>query len=289
MRPGHRLDRAHRTLGYAAVWPALYALGVYLLATLSLDVRPPNARTIAYILLIGHACYLLDRVKISDRRQDPADAVALPDRAMLFSTFARRIRLLVVLELVASAIVGWPLHPVMAMIPIAALVVVHLYAGRGATPGSPRFKDLPALKAFMISSGHLALTVSLLWANDHLFYEHLRWRALLIAAGIWLIVSGDAVLCDLDDEHADRAYGTNSLPVLMGPDRAWLLALAIITAGSAALSFSYAHAGASGVVAALLVLSTLLVRKNPNQRDFVDARLLPIVLIGMWVAGNIAP
>ncbi len=284
MSPTRRLNTLHRTLGYTALWPALYGLGVYLLATLTLDVRPPNARTIAYILLIGHACYLLDRVKISDQRQDPADAIALPERALLFSTHGRRIRLLIVLELLVSALVGWLLHPAMALVPIAALVVVHLYAGRGATPGDPRFKDLPALKAFMIASGHLALTVALLWANDHLFYEHLRWRAPVIAAGIWLVVSGDAVLCDLDDEHADRAYETNSLPVLLGPRRAWLLALAIITLGGGALCASYAHPAASGAVAALLVLSTLLTRTSPNQRDFVDARLLPTVLIGMWIA-----
>lgn len=279
------MRRLYRALGYWAFWPALYVLGGYLLCAMALGVGVTKTLTVAFLLTCAHACYLLDRVKISDQRQDPADALALPERAMIFARHAARIRALLVVELLLSAALGWTLHPLLAAVPLTALIIVHLYAGRKATPGSPRFKDLPAIKAFVIASGHLALIGAVLWEANPELHEQLQWRHGLGLLGFWLIVSGDAVLCDIDDEPSDRVYQTRSLPVLLGVNRAWIAAACMLASGSALLLTAPGGRPGAGMgltqISALLVLTTLASRRITNHRDFVDARLLPIVLLGL--------
>lgn len=276
----HSIPNLYRIGGYLAVWPAAYALGVFALSGWAIGDAIPKWESILYILLCAHSCYLLDRVKIADHRQDPADAIALPDRAMLFSRFAKPIRVLLIFELLAGTAVGWLIFPLLSLIPVVALGVVHLYAGRGATPSSPRLKDLPAIKAFFIASGHLALSVAVLWANQHDLLTDLHLMSALAIVGIWMIVAGDAILCDIDDHDADMMYSTKSLAVMLGSRSAWISALGFITLGSVLIALDQSPMIGVG---ATLVATTLFTRKNTNHRDFVDARLLPIVLIWMFV------
>lgn len=270
-------------LSYLALWPACYTLGVYLLGVVALGLPAPGGATIAYLLMVAHACYLLDRVKLSDERQDPADAIALPDRALLFAHHARLIRVALVAELVISSIVGWFISPVLTLIPLGALVGVHLYAGRAASPGKPRFKDLPALKSFFISTAHIALLVVVLWGNNHNLIEHPRPVVVLSIVGLWLIVSGDAILCDLDDHDSDAMYGTRSLPVLLGNRRAWAAALAMLGLGGLLLIVEGKPQGVMIYSAAGLLLSALPTWFMKNRRDLVDARLLPIALLALMM------
>ncbi len=272
------IPKLYRFGGYLAIWPSSYALGVFVLASTLLDTNQPNIVSIVYILLCAHSCYLLDRVKIADHRQDPADALALPERAMLFARFAKPIRVLIICELVAASITGLMLEPVIALIPLIALGVVHLYAGRKATPHSPRLKDLPALKAFFVASGHLALSLAVIWANTHDLLSNLGLLHCLAIGGVWLIVAGDAVLCDIDDHDADMMYSTKSLAVLLGSRSAWWSALGMLVLGTAMMALAHTEALAVGAV---LVITTLMTHKNTNHRDFVDVRLLLIVLIWM--------
>ena len=273
------IPKLYRLGGYLALWPSLYALGVFALTSTLLDIDPPNLASIVYILLCAHSCYLLDRVKIADHRQDPADALALPERAMLFARFAKPIRALIICELIAASITGMIIQPVLGLIPLIALAVVHLYAGRKATPRSPRLKDLPALKAFFVASGHLALSLAVTWANTHELFSNLGVFDSLAIIGVWLIVAGDAVLCDIDDHDADMMYSTKSLAVMLGSRSAWISALGFIALGSLLIALNqYAMIG----VGAMLIVTTLITRKNTNHRDFVDARLLLIVLIWMF-------
>jgi len=268
----------YRQMGYLAIWPALYACGVLVLAWALLGNGLPDADSALYILLCAHGCYLLDRVKVSDRRQDPADALALPNRTMLFARWAKPIRVLVMIELFFASFAGWLIHPALAGVPLIALGVVHLYAGRGASPSDPRLKDLPGIKAFVIAGGHVALSLAIIFANEHALIAELNLLDILAIFGLWLIVSGDAALCDIDDHDADRAYHTQSLSVLFGKRTAWWASLGLIALGASLVGIQY---GAMLGIGATLVLSTLLSVKNTNHRDFVDARLLPIVLF--WV------
>lgn len=273
------IQKIYRFGGYLALWPSLYALGVFVLTSTLLDIDPPNIASIVYILLCAHSCYLLDRVKIADHRQDPADALALPERAMLFARFAKPIRGLIICELIAGSITGLMIQPALGLIPLIALAVVHLYAGRKATPCSPRLKDLPALKAFFVASGHLALSLAVIWANTHELFSNLGVFDSLAIIGVWLIVAGDAVLCDIDDHDADMMYSTKSLAVLLGSRSAWWSALGMLILGTAMMALAHPMALTVG---ATLIITTLMTHKNTNHRDLVDVRLLLIVLIWMF-------
>ncbi len=264
----------YHLLGYLAIWPALYALGVFVLVWKVLGDGYPDTDSILYVLLCAHSCYLLDRVKIADHRQDPADALALPMRWALFARWAGPIRMLVIAELLGAMLTGWLIHPMLASIPPIALGVVHLYAGRKPAPSCPRLKDLPAMKAFFIASGHLALPIAVLSSHHHNLLISLHPSQIAALLGLWLIVAGDAALCDIDDHHADRAYQTQSLSVMLGQRRAWLIALGLIVLGSMLIATMPQMLG----LGATLIITTLITQKNTNHRDFVDARLLPIVL-----------
>lgn len=267
-------------LSYLALWPACYSLGAYLLGIVSLRLPAPSWPTTAYLLLVAHACYLLDRVKLSDTRQDPADALALPDRALLFARHARPVRAFLVAEFLLACVVGWWISPALSLLPLGALIGVHLYAGRGASPGKPRFKDLPALKSFFISTAHIALIVSVLWGNDHRLIEHPRTSVVLCIVGLWLIVTGDAILCDLDDHDSDALYGTRSLPVLIGNARGLAAAQILVVLGGLLLIAENQQSMLILCAAALWVsiVPTIFIK---NRRDLVDARLLPIVLVAL--------
>lgn len=279
--PTHRRIPLPALLSFLAIWPACYTLGVYLLALLTIDRPMPSWQTTAYLLLVAHACYLLDRVKLSDDRQDPADAIALPDRALLFAEHASRIRVLLLVELLAAIVMGYLISPLLALIPLGALLGVQLYAGRAASPGRPRFKDLPALKSFLISSAHIALVVVVLWGNSHNLIEHPRRVVVLSIAGLWLIVSADAILCDLDDHDSDALYGTRSLPVLLGNARAWVLAESMLLVGCGLLMIRTRRPIELLAVSLGVFATTLCTRSMKNRRDLIDARLLPIVLMAM--------
>ncbi len=266
-----------------ALWPACYTLGVYLLGVLGLGLPSPGWATVLYLLLIAHGCYLLDRVKLSDARQDPADAIALPDRALLYAQHARAIRAVLLLELCIASITGWLISPALSLIPLAALLGVQIYAGRGATPGKPRFKDLPALKSFFISSAHLALVVAVLWGNDHRLIEHPSSVVLLSLIGLWLIVSGDAILCDIDDHESDALYGTRSLPVLVGARFSWMSAQGLLLIGCVMLLLGGAHGPLQLILIASIFVCTLPTLRRKNRRDLVDARLLPLVLLALMM------
>ncbi|MDF1808450.1 MAG: hypothetical protein P1U42_02010 [Phycisphaerales bacterium] len=271
-----------RALGYIAVWPALYALGVSVLLWWLFVSQFPDALSIGYLLLCAHSCYLLDRVKVSDKRHDPADFLALPVRTMLFVKWAKHIRRLIVVEFMCALIAGWLIHPLLTLIPILALSVVHLYAGRSASAHAPRLKDLPGIKAFIIASGHISLAFAVLIANHNDQLSNFTLPNILILISIWAIVAGDAALCDIDDHDADKIYQTKSLSVLLGQSHAWMISLALIIAGSIAMIISEPAAMSYSFVI-LMTVSTLLTQKNTNHRDFVDARLFPITIFAIWI------
>lgn len=281
------MNRSTRTislasqLSYLALWPACYTMGVYLLGIVALGLSAPDWSTIAFLLIVAHACYLLDRVKLSDDRQDPADAIALPDRALLFARNARLIRVALGVEFITASFVGWYISPALSLVPLGSLVCVHLYAGRAASPCKPRFKDLPALKSFFISSAHIALLVAVLWGNNHNLIEHPRFVVILSIVGLWLIVSGDAILCDLDDHDSDAIYGTRSLPVLIGNKWAWFVAQVMLGFGGVMLFIEGQPKGILIFCALAIWMSGFPTLCIKNRRDLIDARLLPIALMAL--------
>jgi 4-hydroxybenzoate polyprenyltransferase len=276
-----RVHHIASLLSHLALYPAAYTLGVYLLTVLSLNLRSPQWTTISFILIVAHACYLLDRVKLSDSRQDPADALALPDRALFFASHSTPLRVVCVVELIVSSVLGYLILPALALIPILSLIGVFVYAGRGAAPSKPRFKDLPTLKSIFIASAHLALAVGVAWSDNPSLIDHPRAHLVWILTGVWLIVCADAIICDLDDMDSDALYATRSLPVLIGSAGAWRSALAMLLIGGVCLLMPQTFALHQFCVSVMVVLSAIPTIRRNNRRDLIDARLLLIVLVGL--------
>jgi 4-hydroxybenzoate polyprenyltransferase len=259
----------------------MYTLGVYLLGVLSMGLPRPGWLTTTYLLIVAQACYLLDRVKLTDSRQDPADALALPDRALFFARHSSLLRIVCVVELLVSSVLGYLMMPMLALIPLCALIGVYTYAGRGASPSKPRFKDLPALKSFFIASAHLALMIVVAWGNTPDQADHLQLQTWWSLVGLWLIVSADAIICDLDDVESDALYSTRSLPVLIGSRYAWRSAITMLLAGVMCLLIPNAFAPRYVGLAVAILLTAIPTRAMKNRRDLIDARLLPVVIIAM--------
>ncbi len=283
-RPPRHLDLLAQ-MSHFAIWPTLYAIGVYVLLSKSLPGEHHiGLMPVLFIAICTHASYLLDRVKTSDSRLDEADAVALPRRAQSLSRHTQAIRRFIGLELLVASAIGLALHPILTVIPLISLIAIHGYAGRTADPDKPRLKDLPACKPFFIATSHIALPVAVIWASPHsadslntLTDQTLATLSnAIIVMGVWFIVVGDAMLCDIDDLDTDRIFGTRSFAVLFGAQHAWLIAFVCVSAGSVLLGFAWAP---SRWAAFALIASTLLTRNSTNHRDFVDARLLPIALL----------
>jgi len=267
-----------RVLGHLAFWPAFYSIGVLSVTMHLLHGSAPGWRAYLFVGLCGHACYLLDRVKASDARLDPADALAQPERYRFLAAHTRPIRWVIALDLLACLLIGWMITPYLLPIPLIAAACVLLYAGRPPEPRRPRIKDLPALKAILIAGAHTALAgaTTLAFMGTHLAELD---RGVLLLAIVWTIVFADAVLCDLDDQGADQAYATKSMPVLIGRSPAWALALLAHLGAGIALITLYHGSPGSIILACGLVLSDCLFTRMTHQRDAVDARLLPLVIL----------
>ena len=283
MNPQKQHLDLNATMSHFAIWPTLYALGIYLLLTQSLPGEHRfEAMPAIFMALCTHACYMLDRIKVSDGRIDQADAIALPGRAQSLFRHTHVLRRTIAAQLIAASIIGFMLHPMLTIIPLISLIAIHGYAGRTADPSKPRLKDLPACKPFFIATSHIALGVIVIWASTQptpkMTMSDQMPTILLVVLSLWLIVVGDAMLCDIDDLETDRLFGTRSFAVLFGNQRAWMIALACVSIGAALLGFTSTH---TRLAAFALVASTLLTKNNTNHRDFIDARLLPIALLSL--------
>lgn len=274
---------------HAAVWAGLYVAGavVCLAQVAGIDVLiSPRARIIAggFVFCTAMAVYILDRVKLRDAWLDPADAHAHPRRYAFVSGHSRGLRWFMVLLLAVAVYLGWMLEVWGAAVPVLAAIGVLVYAGkpRGARP---RPKDIVLLKNLYVAAGitGFALLVSLAAVQPGADIAVLRNFAaahatpLLFSAALLAIrVLADAVLCDLDDEDADRRFGTGTLPIHLGRARAWNVAIALRLGAAAALvvipvlPWWPRMAWASVTVISSI---TLRIAAPARVRDWVDARL----------------
>ncbi|MCA9303354.1 MAG: UbiA family prenyltransferase [Phycisphaerales bacterium] len=241
--------------------------------------RSIDWRACLFVGLCAHGCYLLDRVKASDNRLDPADALAQPARFSFLSKHATLLRLLIVLGFMLNTAVGGWISPWLIPIPPLALGCVFFYAGRPPLADRPRIKDLPAVKAILIAGAHTALATATTLATIGTL-EPIRSPAVLIPlAIIGTLVFADAILCDLDDHDADRAYNTQSIPVLLGRSPAWRLSmLAHLIAICTLMIHDRFTIGSLGFGFGIVATNLAFMRLR-RQRDAVDARLLPLALL----------
>lgn len=283
-------------LAHLAVWAAVYVTAAVICAaqlTGTAHTLAPIALTFAWSTAL--LAYLLDRVKLRDAWLDPADQQAHPTRFDFLFARRRAARLFMASAGLVSLVSGWLLHPIAALATGASVAGVLLYAGRPRPAGAgPRIKDRFILKNLFVAvgiAGFALLVLGLSAAPDAPGVPApeqpdlpARLRALLPAPPLLLALAAlyltlrvyaDAVLCDIDDEAADRAFDTRTLPTRLGGERAWRVAmwtrlalaatLLLWPVGPFAARAAWAGASAAG---------TVLLRwcRPAKIRDLVDLR-----------------
>jgi len=285
---GRAGDRARLRIamlpGDLAAYPVGYALGIAaLVAHATGGSIVPDA--FAFVALAAHAGYLLDRVKITDRAFDPADAMADPRRHERLRRWARALRVLMVVEWIFAIAIGWRVHPALSALVPAGVAAGLAYSGWPAGGPRRRLKDHTVLKSAMVASAHTALGAFAAFMSDP---EPLVRRPLGVVAsitGVWCIVAGDAVICDLDDRVSDGVHSTRSVPVVAGAFWSGAAAVSLLVLGSVMLIVSGSPMALASrtSIAAMLIFSASIILGAPNRRDWIDARMLPLVLYGLWL------
>jgi len=273
---------------HTGVWAGLYVTGAVVCAA-QLSGMNPGTPTAKLGLAAGFACttatavYLLDRVKLRDSWLDPADALAHPSRFAFVSRHAAALRVVMVCLLLLSSWLGEQLVVGGATVPWIAAAGVLLYAGR-PRERRRRPKDVLFLKNAYVAVGIASFAGLVAWAvgtpepGATSSTVHVVARAGLVIM-VFVQIAGrvlaDAVLCDLDDEHADRQYGTDTLPTALGRDRAWRLAFLLRMGLAAVLIIStplplWPRLAWAAVTAASSL--TLWFASPARVRDWVDVR-----------------
>lgn len=287
--PRSAVGRALSTASYLAAWPALYMLGAVACCAQVAGIHgaitsSAAIRAAAFTACTTIAVYLLDRVKLRQCWLDPADAAAHPMRFAFVARHGTPLRLIVLTLLIAGTWLGSELFAWGAAIPVLAAIGVFLYAGRPRSVRS-RPKDVLLVKNAYVAVGIAGFSVVVAVAamrpgatlaemgqTASEYALPLALSALLLA----IRVLADAILCDLDDEDADRRFGTDTLPNQVGRARAWNIAIAIrlFLAGvllvTPVLPFwpRVAWAAVTAVTSAALRLASPV-----RVRDLVDVRL----------------
>lgn len=288
-------------LGHLAVWAGLYVAAAVACAAQLADAPGalrPGPLFFAWSTAVF--AYLLDRVKLRDAWLDPADPVAHPHRYAFLHRHLGAVRLLMLLMAGASAASAVMIHPYGWIATPLVAAGVLIYAGfprrrrgdNGIGAAPPRPKDIFLLKNAFVGAGIGAfalLVVAAAQAGPGRLAEWAVERPLLLAlvlSHLVVRVFADAVLCDIDDEPADRRHDTHTLPTRVGRQRAWTVAMVVRLALAASLLVWPVGPWRTRMVWAIVTgLTTVGLRlANPRAiRDLVDVRFAAEAA-GVWVA-----
>ncbi len=284
-------ERSLLIFGHLAGWAVMYALGITLALGMILDIRATGPGLV-FVGLCSHAGYLLDRVKFRDADLDPADLQSDPRRHQFLRKWARPLRIVMYTEWVGASVVGTVYSPVLGFSTFAGILAGYLYSGWKPCK-RPRLKDVPGIKAGLVSAAIVGLallgTLGFHTSGTDNFLHALQtvsWLSWIHVLGVWVIVFGDAVICDLDDSESDARYSTKSLPVLFGSTRASAIAILLLVLGGVAVTYGrFAGTVVPNrlLLVGLIVVSGAVILKKQPRRDWIDARMLVIVLVVLLI------
>ncbi|MFK7759625.1 MAG: hypothetical protein AB8C13_06735 [Phycisphaerales bacterium] len=280
------------TAGHLAVWAMCYSVGIALVLAEFLN-HSLSIQEITYVALCSHSGYLLDRVKFRDQDLDPADLMADHARHAYLRKHARWLRRVMVVEWILAMIIGAVLSPMLSVLVLAGIGAGYMYSG-WKPGGVARLKDIAGLKAVLVSGAVVGLgTLTILadsfasMGTSELVDSGLPHLGALVwtVAGMALIVFGDAVICDLDDQISDCAHRTLSLPVLLGMRRAGMVGVIAVATGGllcAAGGIGDVDLWSRWLFAAMAVVSGIWILRLDRRRDWIDARMLVVALV-VWM------
>ncbi len=282
-------------LSALALWPGLYLAGAVLFVIFIAGTASPQPIWPAlFALTTGVGVYLLDRIKISNRRLDPADRAARPVRFAFLAAHAPGVRVLAATSLAAAILIAWRFAPPgrvgwLAAVPLVAATGVVVYAA-GPRRARPRPKDILVFKNAYVASGIVgfALITARLWDPAPLLTLPVPLGPWVFAAAMLLPrVFADAVLCDLDDLNADTRFGTSTIPATIGlshTKRAAITARVLLAAPLALIPIGPTPARFAWAGATVLSSIALLPLSPGRFRDPVDLALgVEAVCVGLLV------
>lgn len=272
--------------GHLALWLGLYFCAVYACAAALLG-RTLSWLALAGCFFAGVGLYLLDRVKARDAWLDRADAQAQPERYAFLLARRRRVRALAWVSLAAGAAAVAAISPLNLLLAPVGILGVLVY-GSVHRPGR-RPKDVLLIKNLLPGGAIAGLGVFLAWQSPPLASPPALPHAAGTLLALLLIVTADAMLCDLDDTEIDRAHRTQTVPARFGRRATWLGALAMHAAAVGAILGVGAAAGTMRTAAALAgadlaLTGALWAIEPPTLRDWVDMRLA-LVAAAAWLFG----
>lgn len=223
--------------------------------------------SIALVLAIAWMAYLLDRVKVLSRWRDPADRMANPARDAWVARNRRALLACAGLLAAAATILAFVIKPwLIVLVPAGGLSVV-IYGSRPSASRRLRPKDVLIAKNVLTGLAYATLIGCVLWAA--LPEARGLWRALAVVA---LLVTGDAMLCDIDDTTSDATFGTTTVAVLAGRRVATALAL-VVFAAAAVIWLKVGGRSLAGAVLALgMPLTGLSISRLGRVRTAIDLR-----------------
>ncbi len=225
--------------------------------------------------------------------------MALPTRHGYLRRRARWIRLVMWIEWIIAAALGTAHDPLLGALVVGGVIAGYVYSGwkpKEGEHGRSRLKDLHGLKALLIACSVVGLGVAgsvgfgeLGMINALRLVPTLGW---ISVAGVWCIVLGDAVVCDLDDVESDGTFLIQSLPVMIGKRAAGVIAgLMLALGGTMVVLSGYWEGSGAGSVgdrmffAATVALSGIGIMRLHHRRDWIDGRMLVLVQFTLWIAG----
>ncbi|MDG2423763.1 MAG: UbiA family prenyltransferase [Phycisphaerales bacterium] len=269
--------------GHLAAWVGLYVGGCVVIAGLLLHGEVSLAALcIAIPTTVG--TYLIDRVKPWPGLSDPADKMAHPERAAVLLRLDVPVRLVAITLIVLAALASWLLIPAATVAVIGAPIGVWVYSHRGRLP---RPKDRMTLKNLFVAISITALVLLLEGSGSQ--------TMTLLAVGIFLMLNvfADAMLCDIDDRHADARFGTRTIANTLGISETWKLAIVLQCMGFMILVISAAMGQIAWLPALLLgtvfLFMTVALRsvRVARIKDLVDLKL-PLAAALAWLLISVA-
>lgn len=215
-------------LEYLCLPSAVYAGGMAAAAfELSGAVFDATSWSLAIVLVatIAWMAHLLDRAKPLAAWHDPADRMANPQRDAFVQRHRLALNVLATTLGLVAGVLAILLDPrLVVLVPIGAVSVI-VYGARPSNSRRTRPKDVLVIKNALTGLAYATLIgCVVLVAVPGLQEQGLPWLALSL---IGLLVTGDAILSDVDDTPADAMFGTTTVSVLGG--RKWATMVAVGT------------------------------------------------------------
>ncbi len=274
---------------HAGLGGAVYATGIGAALLQLSGVWWRHDATFLAAALLGVLCaawgmMIADRAKWRDDQLDPADEAAWPRRFRFVRAHRGKLRkasvALLIIGGVLATLTGGLIGGVCVL---AGGVSIFVYSGRPA--GRPsvlgRLKDITLAKNVFVGGGLVTLGAGVCLGRSGSLGAWAPHASLLLALAV--IVTGDAMLCDLPDIEADRAFGVRTLPVTWGRPAGALLATLLVAGGSVWATLQ-AESGRVGLLWLAGIVGGALLAQSLGDRwlkGVIDARpLLPAILVG---------